>query len=69
MTLTSRETPAHPAQGGFELLTDAAVDEEVGGAVEHDEEVSDGLETHDPERRDVLGPSLGTAHLQVCNKY
>ena len=40
-------------EGSFELVTDAAVDEEVRGDVEDDKEVSHGLETHDPEGRNV----------------
>ena len=40
-------------EGSFELVTNAAVDEEVRGDVEDDKEVSHGLETHDPEGRNV----------------
>ena len=47
----------------FEGGWDGAVDEEVGGEVEHDEEVSHGLQAHHPQGRDVLVILLHTVHL------
>ena len=48
------EEPADLGEGDLELLGDGAVDEKVGGEVEHDEEVRHALQAHDPQRRDVL---------------
>ena len=50
----------------LELLGDGAVDEEVGGEVEHDEQVRHALQAHDPQRRDVLLLQLDARHLHVC---
>ena len=47
----------------LELLGDGAVDEEVGGEVEHDEEVSHRLEAHHPEGGNVLVVLLNASHL------
>ena len=51
----------------LELLGDGAVDEEVGGEVEHDKEVGDALQAHDPPGRDVLVQQLHARHLHICN--
>ena len=51
----------------LELLGDEAVDEEVGGEVEHDKEVGDALQAHDPPGRDVLVQQLHARHLHICN--
>ena len=51
----------------FELGPDGAVDEEVGGEVEHDEEMGDALQAHDPPGRDVLVQQLHARHLHICN--
>ena len=50
----------------FEGGGDGAVDDEVGGEVEHDEEVGHRLETHHPQGRDVLVVLLHAAHLLLC---
>ena len=50
----------------LELLGDGAVDEEVGGEVEHDKEVGDALQAHDPPGRDVLVQQLHARHLHIC---
>ena len=42
------------AKLSLELFRHKTVNEEVGGEVEHDEEVSHGLQAHDQERGDVL---------------
>ena len=68
------QLPAHPpaaqqvadlAQRRLELVGDWAVDEEVGGEVEHDEQVRHALQAHDPQRRDVVVHSLDTLHLDI----
>ena len=51
----------------LELLGDGAVDEEVGGEVDHDQEVRHALQTHDPPGRDVLVQQLHASHLHICN--
>ena len=61
MLLLSKHFP----QGCFELLGAAAVHEEVGGDVEHNEEMGHGLETHHPQRRNVLIRVLYTGNLDV----
>ena len=53
------------AQRRLELVGDGAVDEEVGGEVEHDEQVRHALQAHDPQRRDVVVHSLDTLHLHI----
>ena len=60
------EEPADLGERNLELLGDWAVDEEVGGEVEHDEEVRHALQAHDPQRRDVLLLQLDARHLHVC---
>ena len=50
----------------FEGGGDGAVDDEVGGEVEHDEEVGHRLEAHHPEGRDVLIELLHTSNLLLC---
>ena len=59
------EEPADLGEGDLELLGDGAVDEKVGGEVEHDEEVRHALQAHDPQRRDVLQLQLDAGHLHV----
>ena len=59
------EEPADLGEGDLELLGDGAVDEEVGGEVEHDEEMGHALQAHDPQRRDVLQLQLDAGHLHV----
>ena len=56
---------SHLSEGSLEGRGDGAVDEEVGGYVEHDQEVGDGLEAHHPEGGDVLVvlPDAGHLHL------
>ena len=56
---------ANSGESGLELLADAAVDEEVGAEVEHDEEVGHGLQAHHPHGGDELNLRLDTAHLHV----
>ena len=51
----------------LELLGDGAVDEEVGGEVDHDQQVRHALQTHDPPGRDVLVQKLHARHLHICN--
>ena len=60
------EEPADLGERNLELLGDWAVDEEVGGEVDHDEEVGHALQAHDPQRRDVLLLQLDAGHLHVC---
>ena len=52
----------------FEGGGDGAVDDEVGGEVEHDEEVGHRLEAHHPEGRDVLVKLLHTSNLLLWVK-
>ena len=54
-------------EDSLELLGDGAVDEEVGGEVDHDQEVRHALQTHDPPGRDVLVQQLHASHLHICN--
>ena len=49
----------------LELLGDGAVDEEVGGEVDHDQEVGHRLQTHDPHWGNVLVHHLHTCHLDI----
>ena len=54
---------SHLGECLFEGGGDGAVDEEVCGEVEHDEEVGHRLEAHHPQGRDVLVVLLNAAHL------
>ena len=56
----------HLGKCSFEGGGDGAVDDEVGGEVEHDEEVSHGLQAHHPQGRDVLVILLHTSNLFLC---
>ena len=58
----------HVGEDRLELLGDGAVDEEVGGEVDHDQQVRHALQTHNPHGRDVLVKHLHAGHLHVCNK-
>ena len=57
---------ADSGESGLELFADAAVDEKVRGEVQHDEKVSQGLQTHHPEGRDIRNISLVAPILHVC---
>ena len=70
------EEAAHLAQRHFELVADRAVDQEVGGEVEHDQEVRHRLQAHDPQRRNVAISVFYTLNLHIfkhmndcLNKY
>ena len=65
----SAEISTDSGESCLELMADTAVHQEVGGAVEHDQEVSHGLQAHHPQGRDILHPSLLTAHLHLCNHH
>ena len=54
---------SHLGESLFEGGGDGAVDEEVGGEVEHDKEVSHWLEAHHPEGGNVLVVLLNAPHL------
>ena len=56
-------TKCHLGESLFEGGGDGAVDEEVGGEVEHDKEVSHRLEAHHPEGGNVLVVLLNASHL------
>ena len=56
----------HLGKGSFEGGGNGAVDDEVGGEVEHDEEVGHRLEAHHPQGRDVLVVLLHASHLLLC---
>ena len=58
----------HVGEDRLELLGDGAVDEEVGGEVDHDQQVRHALQTHNPHGRDVLVKHLHAGHLHVWNK-
>ena len=60
-------TECHLGESLFKGGGDGAVDEEVGGEVEHDEQVGDALQAHDPPGRDVLVQQLHARHLHICN--
>ena len=55
----------HVGEDRLELLRDGTVDEEVGGEVEHDEEVGHRLEAHHPQGRDVGVHLLYALHLHL----
>ena len=59
------EEAAHLAQRHFELVADRAVDQEVGGEVEHDQEVRHRLQAHDPQRRNVAISVFYTLNLHI----
>ena len=59
------EEAAHLTQRHFELVADWAVDQEVGGEVEHDQEVRHRLEAHDPQRRNVVINVFYTLNLYI----
>ena len=52
-------------QGLLELQGHRAVDEEVGGEVEHDQQVSHGLHAHHPEGWDIVVHMFDTGHLNI----
>ena len=56
-------TECHLGESLFKGGGDGAVDEEVGGEVEHDKEVSHRLEAHHPEGGNVLVVLLNASHL------
>ena len=62
----NNQLPYHLGECPFEGGRDGAVDEEVGGEVEHDEEVGHRLEAHHPQGRDVLVIFLHTSNLLFC---
>lgn len=49
----------------LELVTDWAVDEKVWREVEHDEEVSHWLQTHDPQWRNIMVSVPDTLNLHI----
>ena len=57
--------PCHLGKGLLEGRGDGAVDEEVGGEVDHDEEVSHRLKAHHPQGRDVRVVLLHTFNLHL----
>ena len=59
------EEAAHLAQRHFELVADRAVDQEVGGEVEHNQEVRHRLQAHDPQRRNVVINVFYTLDLYI----
>ena len=59
----------HFAQRHLELVTDRAVDQEVGGEVEHDQEVRHRLQAHDPQRRNVVINMLYTLNLHIFKNH
>ena len=55
----------HLGKSSLERGRHGAVDDEVGGEVEHDEEVGHRLQAHHPQGRDVLVKLLHTPHLHL----
>lgn len=49
----------------LELLGDRAVDEEVGGEVDHDQQVGHTLQAHDPHGGNVLVKHLHAGNLHI----
>ena len=54
-------------ESGFELVRHRAVDQEVGGEVDHDQKVAHRLQAHHPKRRDVGVLVFYTSYLDICN--
>ena len=71
LMLSLRQTEAgeadcqHVGEDRLELLGDGAVDEEVGGEVDHDQQVGHTLQAHYPHGWDVLVQNLHTGHLHI----
>ena len=52
-------------ESGFELVRHRAVDQEVGGEVQHDQEMGHRLQAHDPQGRNVVIYMLDTLNLYI----
>ena len=63
--VTKRQNRTEFRQSRLELITGGAVDEKVAGEVEHDEEVRDTLQTHDPQGRDIAVRVFDAFHLFI----
>lgn len=63
------EKATHLTQRHLELVADRAVDQEVGGEVEHDQEVRHRLQAHDPQRGNVVINMLYTLNLNIFQNY